>query len=135
MSEQREEAGSDTQVAAARGLGGDALKEALEHDAIRQKLEAAGPEVQQAVKEALAKPWSLPVINTRADPTSTKLPEGVSHAMWIPVAQGDGTTFFTCTVDGFGHIGQGTSRSKAKALAYALQDLADAVLRAEGAER
>ncbi len=45
----------------------------------------------------------------------------------IPVDQG-GTVFYECWLSGFGHRVKATSRSKVKALAYALRDLAEKVL-------
>lgn len=45
----------------------------------------------------------------------------------IPVDQG-GTTYFEVQLTGFGHFIKATSRSKQKAIGYALRDLAEKVL-------
>ncbi len=42
---------------------------------------------------------------------------------WTPIVS-YGETFYLCTVEEFGHVAQGTSRTKPKALAYALEELA-----------
>lgn len=48
-------------------------------------------------------------------------------ATWTPVVQSGGT-YYRCHVEGFGYVAFGTSRSKSKALAYALEDLARQVV-------
>lgn len=58
---------------------------------------------------------------------SLNLPEAVRMALWIPVAQG-GETYFTCQLHGCGHVASGVSRSKRKALGYALEELSRLVL-------
>lgn len=67
-------------------------------------------------------------MNEAPDVLSLNLPETVRMALWIPVDHGEGT-FFTCQLHGCGHVAQGTSRSKRKALGYALEELSRLVLR------
>lgn len=62
-----------------------------------------------------------------ADVLSLALPEAVRMALWIPVEQLGGT-YFTCQLHGCGHVASATSRSKRKALGYALEELARLVL-------
>jgi hypothetical protein len=53
---------------------------------------------------------------------SAQLPEWAKMALWIPLpGPGD---FLQCQLTAFGLWATGTSRSKNKALAYALEDLA-----------
>lgn len=64
-------------------------------------------------------------------PPSGDLPAGMKMVMWIPIPQRDGTTMFQCSVDGFGLRATQTSRSKQKALAYCLEDLARQMIEAD----
>ncbi len=59
------------------------------------------------------------------------LPAGMKMAMWVPIKQGDGTTIFQCSVEGFGLRASASSRSKQKALAYCLEDLARQMVEAD----
>lgn len=44
------------------------------------------------------------------------------NVTWHPLVQ-YGETFYLCSIEAFGHVAQGTSRSKPKALAFALEEL------------
>lgn len=64
----------------------------------------------------------------------TRIQEGATRSLdlptmvsIIPVDQG-GTVYYECWLSGFGHRVKATSRSKVKAMAYALRDLAEKVL-------
>jgi hypothetical protein len=69
--------------------------------------------------------------NVAQKPPTNDLPKGIKMALWQPLPQADGTTIFQCTVDGFGLRATQSSRSKQKALAYCLEDLARQMIEAD----
>lgn len=70
------------------------------------------------------KPYSAPQVTTHVpDVASLELPEGIRMMLFMPVVMGS-DTFYTCQLHGFGHVTMGTSRSKQKSLAYALEEMA-----------
>lgn len=105
-----------------KGLEGAVLEHALEQDEKRRALEQPLPsaEATKVVQDLVEMRERIQAGTTR----SLDLPTMMSI---IPVDQG-GTVYYECWLSGFGHRVKATSRSKVKAMAYALRDLAEKVL-------
>jgi hypothetical protein len=91
-----------------------------------ETLEALHHDAQRKAAEELAAAWGRAAAQARAPEKGKELelPTGLKEVLWIPLNDG----FFDCWVRGFGHQARSTSRSKRKALAYALEELAKKLL-------
>jgi hypothetical protein len=117
------------------GLEGEALEQALKSDARAKELGDPGtkhaPPPMYAVSISPDGTPRVTKVPEKPKPPSGDLPEGVKMAMWIPITQGDGSTIFQCSVEGFSLRATAVSRNTQKALAYCLEDLARQILETE----
>lgn len=61
---------------------------------------------------------------------NAELPNCFRMVQWIPISH-HGETFYQCTIFGFDLTATATSRSKAKALGHALEELSQQIMRME----
>jgi hypothetical protein len=143
----KSEAGPMTDAETVRGLEGDELEQALKDDAkidpgtkhaAPRPSAPSAPEIVEPVKFAPPPtpepeaPFSESERRPVAEPPPTSdLPAGMKMALWVPIKQGDGTTIYQCSIEGFGLRATASSRRKQRALAYALEDMARQMIEAD----
>ena len=98
------------------------LADALERDAARAgdiaRFKGVTPSNAMGIARALVK----------EERPLGDLPAGIRSVLFVPVKQGDDTTSYQVSVDGFGYRTKGESRNKMKALAYALEEMVEKML-------